>query len=524
MAACGSESELLNDTLAGLRSTSKGQLRYDTDWQLNAQFSSQFSCSFQSFLNESSDSLLDVNTSLSFLAGSSDENSSGDENEEESSLVMDGTSEKTNSSLGIAVNFDTENERSIRQYYESHRGNVEERKAKRARIFELRRQNLRTDAEQELKSKEENLAEETRQFESEITELEQQDKKDLQKIKKQLDEETTAYKKELDQIIIRSLSEESLAARERERRIAVENSKKIISLYQEVLQKVKLIKQKFADFKCMSFVDAQDLHQQVKALNNIQLKAENTISAYNASTDFSAVEDNFVVMKKLIEATLSIDGKVQNIFKLAHEKAREAARKREAQLIKLEQAKQEQQKILEEKLIKLEQEKQEQQKILEAKLMKLEQEKQEQQKKVESNKKISEKLPEAKNEEKLPAVAHQTSTKESTKTTQQFTEFISDKALVEYAELQEHLNKVQASYGDFISDPKQTKYKFDLQKAVNIPINALSAQSPSHLNDKIRRLVLLLSGNDVESGAKRVNCKAHPSAMVTTLHYLRFTQ
>ena len=506
MAACGNESELLNDTLAGLRSTSKGQLRYDTDWQLNAQFSSQFSCSFQSFLNESSDSLLDVNTSLSFLAGSSDENSSGDENEEESSLVMDGTSEKTSSSLGIAVNFDTENERSIRQYYESHRGNVEERKAKRARIFELRRQNLRTDAEQELKSIEENLAEETRQFESEITELEQQDKKDLQKIKKQLDEKATAYKKKLDQIIIRSLTEESLAARERERRIAVENSRKIISLYQEVLQNIEIIKQKFADFKYMSFVDAQHYDKVTAFLDNVQLKAENTISAYKASTDLSAVEDNFVVMKKLIEATLSIDGKVENIFKLAHEKAREAARKREAQLIKLEQAKQEQQKILE------------------AQLIKLEQEKQEQQKKVESIKKLSEKLPEAKNEEKLPTVAHQTSTKESTKTTQQFTEFISDKALVDYAELQEHLNKVQASYGDFISDPKQTKYKFDLQKAVNIPINALSAQSPSHLNDKIRRLVLLLSGSDVESGAKRVNCKAHPSAMVTTLHYLRFTQ
>ena len=73
---------------------------------------------------------------------------------------------------------------------------------------------------------------------------------------------------------------------------------------------------------------------------------------------------------------------------------------------------------------------------------------------------------------------------------------------------------VQASYKDFNSDSTNTNYRFDLQKAVNTPINAICAHSPSHLNDKILRLVTLLFGSDVKVGGKKVNCKNHSSATV----------
>ena len=475
MAVCGSENELVNETLTGLRSTSKGQLRYDIDWRLNAQISSQIS--FESFLNESTDSFV----ATSFLASSFDEDNEADED-----LELQDTA-KTNSLLGIAVNFDIEHERSIKQYYEECRGNVEERKAVWARILEMRKQNLTADIEQKLKSKEESLAEKKRQFEIGINKLEEQDQKELQKRKIKLDREAAVYKQGLDEILMKSLTEESLAVKEREQRTAaLENLKKnILLLYEQVLKNIEVIEQKFANSEYMPFVDAQVSDDYAALLHRILSKAENTVSMCKASKDLSDVEEHLELMKKLIQATLSVNSNVENILKLAQEKAREAALKAQK---KREEA---------------------------AEIIRLaEQTKKEEQKKLEASKKLSEKLPKAQNEEKLPTAAHQTSTKDSTTTTKQFREFIADKALVEYAELQEHLNTVQASFQQFISDPKQTKYKFDLQKAVNIPINALSAHSPSHLNDKIRRLVLLLSGSDVEVGGRRVNCKAHPSAMV----------
>ena len=55
-------------------------------------------------------------------------------------------------------------------------------------------------------------------------------------------------------------------------------------------------------------------------------------------------------------------------------------------------------------------------------------------------------------------------------------------------------------------------YRFDLQKAVNTPINSISVQSASHIKDKVQRLCNLLDGRPVEVVGKRVSTATHPQA------------
>lgn len=58
------------------------------------------------------------------------------------------------------------------------------------------------------------------------------------------------------------------------------------------------------------------------------------------------------------------------------------------------------------------------------------------------------------------------------------------------------------------------KYKFDLQKAINMPVNAISSISGSHLRDKLQRVCALLSGQQVEvAGGRRVSAKDHPGGV-----------
>ncbi|KAL4223047.1 Nuclear pore complex nucleoporin component [Mactra antiquata] len=79
-----------------------------------------------------------------------------------------------------------------------------------------------------------------------------------------------------------------------------------------------------------------------------------------------------------------------------------------------------------------------------------------------------------------------------------------------YTELQEKLKRVEQSTAVLSSTPQLKKYKFDLQKAVNTPINAISTVSGDHLRDKLKRLLLLLSGQQVEVTGRTVSIKQHP--------------
>ena len=89
------------------------------------------------------------------------------------------------------------------------------------------------------------------------------------------------------------------------------------------------------------------------------------------------------------------------------------------------------------------------------------------------------------------------------------------KSMIEvYDRLQENLSTAVGSYSSLTTskDPQLKKYRFDLQKAVSIPINAISAQSGEHLLDKIVRLKRLFSGQSVEVMGKSLTISYHPQA------------
>ena len=59
---------------------------------------------------------------------------------------------------------------------------------------------------------------------------------------------------------------------------------------------------------------------------------------------------------------------------------------------------------------------------------------------------------------------------------------------------------------------QEKQFKFDLQKAVNTPLNSLSGVSSAHLQDKVDKLVSLLSGANVTVGEKTISVTQHPHA------------
>jgi len=69
---------------------------------------------------------------------------------------------------------------------------------------------------------------------------------------------------------------------------------------------------------------------------------------------------------------------------------------------------------------------------------------------------------------------------------------------------------------DYVKDvkfeEKDKPYKFDLQKAVNTPLNSLSGVSSSHLQDKVDKLVSLLSGEQVTVVDRTLSASSHPHA------------
>lgn len=85
--------------------------------------------------------------------------------------------------------------------------------------------------------------------------------------------------------------------------------------------------------------------------------------------------------------------------------------------------------------------------------------------------------------------------------------------LIRVSELQQILGKYRQSYKQFAEDGSLKQYKFDLKKAVNIPINAISAVSAKHLLDKYDRLHNLLAGRSVIVGDAQIAATKHPQAI-----------
>lgn len=115
-------------------------------------------------------------------------------------------------------------------------------------------------------------------------------------------------------------------------------------------------------------------------------------------------------------------------------------------------------------------------------------------------------VPEAKKSE--PAVH-----KEIKVTPSAIEKYISRSNFKTYSEVHEFLEKYKNNYSQLLSDDSLKQFRFDLKKAVNIPVNAISAVSAQHLTDKYQRLHNLLAGKPVIVGEKSIVATKHPQGV-----------
>ena len=92
--------------------------------------------------------------------------------------------------------------------------------------------------------------------------------------------------------------------------------------------------------------------------------------------------------------------------------------------------------------------------------------------------------------------------------------FVSAEAFKGYQEIVEFHGMFKTSYSALMEGADKKTYRFDLTKAINTPINAISDHSPHHLMDKIERLTKLLNGEMTRVGNKNISCKDQPEGLV----------
>ncbi|XP_013135638.1 PREDICTED: nucleoporin GLE1 [Papilio polytes] len=114
---------------------------------------------------------------------------------------------------------------------------------------------------------------------------------------------------------------------------------------------------------------------------------------------------------------------------------------------------------------------------------------------------------------KLKEKVEQTNTKiEPNKTTPMF---YSSKNYAYFVELRDFLNAYESNYKELLENANLKKFRFDCQKAVNTPVNALSSVSGAHIRDKFDKLYKLLRGERVQVLDTYVQATQHPQG----LHY-----
>ena len=89
-----------------------------------------------------------------------------------------------------------------------------------------------------------------------------------------------------------------------------------------------------------------------------------------------------------------------------------------------------------------------------------------------------------------------------------------------YIELQDKLLQVTRACEALSQNTGVKKYRFDLHKAISVPVNAISGQSGEHLTDKIRRLQAILSGQRVQVMGKYVSASDHPQGRLYCFNLL----
>lgn len=82
-----------------------------------------------------------------------------------------------------------------------------------------------------------------------------------------------------------------------------------------------------------------------------------------------------------------------------------------------------------------------------------------------------------------------------------------------YENLRNYLEQYEAQYSNLLQDVNFKKFRFDCQKAVNTPVNALSSVSASHMRDKYEKLSKLLKGERVQVLDIYITATQHPQGL-----------
>ncbi|KAF7279806.1 hypothetical protein GWI33_006729 [Rhynchophorus ferrugineus] len=89
-----------------------------------------------------------------------------------------------------------------------------------------------------------------------------------------------------------------------------------------------------------------------------------------------------------------------------------------------------------------------------------------------------------------------------------------------YSEIMDFLEKYKESFAQLENDSSLKNFRFDLKKAVNIPVNSLSDLSPDHITDKYQKLHKLLIGETVIISNQQVNAARHPQGIAFCMDLL----
>ncbi|EAA00023.5 AGAP012004-PA, partial [Anopheles gambiae str. PEST] len=87
---------------------------------------------------------------------------------------------------------------------------------------------------------------------------------------------------------------------------------------------------------------------------------------------------------------------------------------------------------------------------------------------------------------------------------------VSPECLQFYNEIKSFYEQHQTAVKQLMDDPSMKTYRFNCQKAINVPVNAISAVNREHFIDKYSKLAALLSGQNVKAGDGMVSINGHP--------------
>lgn len=79
-----------------------------------------------------------------------------------------------------------------------------------------------------------------------------------------------------------------------------------------------------------------------------------------------------------------------------------------------------------------------------------------------------------------------------------------------FEELQQYLSQFQLSHAEIVRNDALKKFRFECQKSVNTPVNAISPVNVSHMEDKLQKLSRLLLGQTVDG---RFSAAVHPGGI-----------